>query len=156
MKVFVECFPDTALLRYLGVPKKQLCHESCKGEVVKRVLKSDSAIGLIDEDPASSQPRDLCNYKQIRDGEGLRLFIRNNDEKKKFIIVCPRLENWFIERAKLSGIHPENYGIPNNPDRLHSIPRYDKKEGFQHFLAELKEKDKGMNLLHQWLFENIT
>ncbi|MBN1973961.1 MAG: hypothetical protein JW787_10010 [Sedimentisphaerales bacterium] len=156
MKVFVECFPDTALLRYLGIPKKQLCHESCKGEVVKRVLKSDSAIGLIDEDPASSQPRDLSNYKQIRDGEGLRFLIRNNDEKKKFIIVCPRLENWFIERAKLSGIQPENYGIPNNTDRLHSIPRYDKKEGFQRFLAELKEKDKGMNLLHQWLFENIT
>ena len=156
MKFFVECYPDTALIRILGVPKQQLCHESCKGEVVKRVLKSDSAIGLIDEDPASVQPRDLSNYKQIQAAEGLRLLVRNNDENKKFIIVCPRLEEWFIERAKTSGIRLENYGIPNNPDRLHSVPRYDKKESFKRFLVDLKENDKGMKLLRRWLFENVT
>ena len=156
MKVFVECFPDTALLRYLGVPKKQLFHESCKGEVVKRVLKSDSAIGLIDEDPTSAQPRDLSNYKQIQAADGLQLLVRNNNDNKKFIFICPRLEEWFIERAKLSGLKLDNYNLPNNPDRLHSIPRYDKKSGFQRFIAELKEKDKGMKLLHRWIFENVT
>ena len=83
MKVFVECFPDTALLRNLGVPSKQLCHESCKSEVVKRVLKSDSATGLIDEDPTSIQPRDLINYKQIQNAEGLRLLVRKNGYFKK-------------------------------------------------------------------------
>ncbi len=122
-------------------------HGRCKGEVVKRVFKSDSAIGLIDEDPASAQPRDLNNYKQIQAAEGLRLFIRIDDKNKKFIIVCPRLENWLIEKAKLSGIRPEDYGLPGNPDRLYSIPRLDKKEGFQRFLSEFKEKDKGMKLL---------
>ena len=155
MKVFVECYPDTALLRYLGVPKKQLFHESCKGEVVKRVLKSDSAIGLIDEDPTSSQPRDLSNYKQIETAEGLRLLVRNNDKNKQFIVVCPRLEEWFIERGKSSGINPKEYGLPDNPDRLHSIPRYEIKDGFKRFLEELKEKDKGMKLLQQWVFKNI-
>jgi hypothetical protein len=152
MKVFAECFPDTALLRILGVTKKQLRHESCKGEVVKRVLKTDSTTGLIDEDPSSAQPRDLSNYRQIKSAEGLRLLVRSNNENKKLIIVCPRLEDWFIERAKLSGIRPENYGLPCDPNRLHSIPRYDNKEGFKRFLAELKEKDKGMKLLRQWLF----
>ena len=156
MKVFVECYPDTALLRYLGVPKKQLFHESCKGEVVKRVLKSDSAIGLIDEDPTSAQPRDLSNYKQIQTAEGLHLLVRNNDESKKFIVVCPRLEEWFVERAKSSGIQLEKYGLPCNPGRLHSIPRYEKKDGFKRFIAELKEKDKGMKLLQEWLFKKST
>jgi hypothetical protein len=156
MKVFVECYPDTALLRYLGVPKKQLFHERCKGEVVKRVLKSDSAIGLIDEDPTSAQPRDLSNYKQIQTAEGLRFFVRNNDENKKLIIVCPRLEDWFIKRAELSGIRLEDYGLPGNPDRLHSIPRYDNKDGFLRFLVELMEKDKGMRLLQKWLFQKTT
>ena len=156
MKVFVECYPDTAMLRYLGVSKKKLHHERCKGEVVKRVFKSDSAIGLIDEDPASAQPRDSSNYKQIQAEEGLRLLIRKNDESKKLIIVCPRLEDWLIERAKLTGIRPEDYSIPGNPDHLHSIPRYDKKEGFKRFLAELKEKDEGMKLLQQWILSIIT
>ncbi len=155
MKILVECYPDTALLRNLGVTKKQLFHVSCKGEVVKRVLKSDSAIGLIDEDPASAQPHNLSNYKKIQEAEGIRLLVRNNDENKKFIVVRPRLEEWFIERAKSSGINPKDYGLPDNPDRLHSIPHYEKKDGFKRFLAELKEKDKGMKTLRQWLFENL-
>ena len=156
MKVFVECYPDTVLVRNLGVTKRQLYHESCKGEVVKRVFKSDTAIGLIDEDPTSAQPRDLSNYKQIQAAEGLRLLIRRNDENKKFIIVCPRLEDWLIERAGLSGIQIEDYSLPADPDRLHSIPRYEQKEGFKRFLTDLKEKDKGMKLLQQWLLQNTT
>jgi hypothetical protein len=156
MKVFAECFPDTALLRKLGAPKKQLCHESCKSEVVKRVLKSDSATGLIDEDPTRVQPRDLSNYKQVQATEGLCLLIRKNDESKKLIIVCPRLEDWFIERAKLSGIRLENYGIPNASGRLHSIPKYEQKEGFRRFLEDLKEKDKGMKLLQQWVSQKTA
>ena len=59
MKFLVECYPDGALLRALGVSKKQLRHERCKGEVVKRVRKLACAIGMIDEDPNSAQPRDL-------------------------------------------------------------------------------------------------
>ena len=155
MKVFVECYPDAALIRSLGITKKQLFHERCKGEVIKQVFKSDSAIGLIDEDPASAQPRELSNYKQIQSEEGLKLLARNNDKNKKLIIVCPRLEEWFIDRAKSSGIQPKDYGLPDDPDRLHSISRYDKREGFKRFLAELKEKDQGMKLLQQWLFKNI-
>lgn len=96
MKVLVECYPDEMLLRVLGVPRKQLRHERCKGEVVKRVLKFDCATGLIDEDPQSAQPRDLSNYKQVHDAEGLRLLARRDDKNKKLIIVCPRLEDWLI------------------------------------------------------------
>lgn len=151
MKVLVECYPDAALLRALGVPRKQIRHESCKGEVVKRVLKSECAIGLIDEDPTSGQPRELANYNQIQAAEGLRLLARRSDKNKRLIIVCPRLEDWLIAKAKSSGIRPEDYGLPNDPDRLHSIPRYEQKADFDRFLADLKERDKGMHLLSQWV-----
>ena len=153
MKVLVECNADEAVLRALGISKKQLRHERCKGEVVKRVLKFDCATGLIDEDPASAQPRDLDNYKQVQVAEGLRLLTRRDDKNKRLIIVCPRLEDWLIQRAKSSGIRPEDYGLPSNPDHLHSIPRYEQKEGFRRFLAELKEQDKGMHLLRRWILE---
>ena len=156
MRIVVECNADEAVLLSLGIPRKQLLHERGKGEVIKRVLKFDSAIGLIDEDPSSAQPRDLNNYKEVHIAEGLRLLVRKNDENKKLIIVCPRLEDWLIERAGLSGIQPEDYSLPADPDRLHSIPRYEQKEGFKHFLIELKKRDKGMNLLHQWVSQNIT
>jgi len=156
MIILVECYPDTSLLRALGVYKKQLRHERCKGEVVKRVLKFDSAIGLIEEDPQSAQPRDLNNYKQVQDAEGLRLLSRRDDNNKRLIIICPRLEDWLIQRAKSSGIRPEDYGLPSDPDCLHCIPRYEQKEGFRRFLEELKEQDKGMHLLRRWLLEDIT
>lgn len=154
MRILVECYPDAALLRTLGVPRKQLRHESCKGEVIKRVLKSDCATGLIDEDPSSAQPRDLANYKEIQAAEGLRLLARRDDKNKRLIIVCPRLEDWLIARAKSSGIKPEEYRLPSDPDRLHSIPRYEQNDGFRRFLAELKERDKGMHLLRRWVLES--
>ena len=155
MKILVECNADEAVLLSLGIQRKQLRHERCKGEVIKRVLKFDSAIGLIDEDPSSAQPRDLNNYKEVHIAEGLRLLVRKNDENKKLIIVCPRLEDWLIERAELSGIQPEDYSLPDDPDRLHSISRYEQKEGFKRFLVKLIEKDKGINLLHRWLFGDL-
>jgi hypothetical protein len=156
MIILVECYPDASLLRALGVSKKQLRHERGKGEVVKRVLKFDSAIGLIDEDPQSAQPRDLNNYKQVQSAEELRLLSRRDDKNKRLIIICPRLEDWLIERAKSSGIRPEDYGLPSDPDRLHSIPRYEQKQNFLRFLTELKERDKGMHLLRRWLLEDVT
>jgi hypothetical protein len=156
MIILVECYPDASLLHALGVSKKQLRHERCKGEVVKRVLKFDSAIGLIDEDPQSAQPRDLNNYKQVQAAEGLRLLSRRDDKNKRLIIICPRLEDWLIQRARLSSVKPEAYRIPSDPDHLHNIPRYEQKEGFQSFLAELKKQDKGMHLLRRWLLEDVT
>ena len=153
MRALVKCYPDAALLSTLGVSKKQLRHERCKGEIVKRVLKFDCAIGLIDEDPASAQPRELDNYKQVQAAEGLRLLIRRDDTNKRLILICPRLEDWLIARARSSGIQPGNYKLPSDPDRLHDIPRYEQKEGFQRFLAEMKERDKGMHLLRRWILE---
>ena len=153
MKVLVECNADEKLLRALGVSKKQLRHERCKGEVVKRILKFDCATGLIDEDPSSAQPRDLDNYKQVQAAEELHLLTRRDDKNKRLIIVCPRLEDWLIERAKSSGIQPEDYGLPSDPDKLHSIPLYEQKDDFCRFLAELKERDSGMQLLRRWILE---
>ena len=153
MKVLVECNADEAVLRALGVSKKQLRHEHCKGEVVKRVRKFDFATGLIDEDPSSAQPRDLDNYKQLQAAEGLRLLARQGSGGQRLVMICPKLEDWLIERAKSSGIRPEDYGLPSDPDKLHSIPRYEQKEGFCRFLAELKERDSGMHLLRRWIFE---
>lgn len=153
MRVLVECYPDESLLRALGVPRKQLRHESCKGQVVKRVLKFDCATGLVDEDPTSPQPRELDNYGQVQAAEGLRLLARRDDKDKRLIVICPRLEDWLIQRARASGIKLEEYHLPCDPDRLHGIPRYEQKQGFRRFLLALKEQDKGMGLLRKWIFE---
>jgi hypothetical protein len=154
MTVLVECNADEAVLRALGVAKQQLLHLGGKGNVINRLKKLPGATGVVDEDPASAQARDLNNYQEeVQTTEGLRLLTRQGKGGQRLILVCPKLEDWLIHRAKSMGVEPENYGLPTDPDRLHSIPRYEQKEGFCRFLAELKERDSGMHLLRRWIFE---
>jgi len=154
MKVLVECNADEAVLRALGVAKKQLLHYGGKGNVINRLKELPGATGIVDEDPASAQPRDLNNYQEeVQTTEGLRLLTRQGKGGQRLILVCPKLEDWLIQRANSSGIRPKDYGLPGDPDKLHSIPRYEQKEGFCRFLAELKDRDSGMHLLRRWILE---
>jgi hypothetical protein len=156
MKVLVECDADEAVLRALGLPRKQLLHFGGKYELVKKLKDRAHDIGMVDEDPGKVQPKDMGSYRQADSAEGLQLLTRQGSGGQRLVLVCPKLEDWLITRAKSSGIRPEDYGLPSDPDRLHGTPRYEQKEGFRRFLAELKEKDKGMNLLGRWLLEDVT
>ena len=154
MKVLVECNADETVLRNIGVPKKHLFQFGGKDKLITRLRNLHGAIGVVDEDPASIQHPDLtASYRQVDFAEGLRLLIRQGSGGQKLVVFCPKLEDWLIARAKLSGIRLEDYGLPGDPDRLHSIPRYEQKPGFLRFLTELKERDKGMQLLQQWILQ---
>jgi hypothetical protein len=153
MKVAVECYPDEVLLRVLGVPKRQLLHEARKGEVLNWLKKTPGGIGMVDEDPDSAQPRDLSNYQEAEVAEGLRLLIRRGGSGQRLIVICPRLEDWLIQRAAICGVDPKRYHLPSHPSELHNIPRYDQKEGLRRFLAELNDHDNGMRLLRQWIVQ---
>jgi hypothetical protein len=154
MKVLVECNADEVVLRNLGVVKKQLFHFGGRNKVITRLRDLPGAVGMVDEDPGSTQHGDLrASYRQTEYAEGLRLLTRQGRGAQRLVVICPKLEDWLIARAKLSGIRPEDYGLPSDPDRLHSIPRYEEKEGFHRFLSELKEQDKGMYLLRRWILE---
>ena len=154
MKVLVECNADEIVLRSIGVPKKQLFHFGGKDKLMNRLRILPGAVGVVDEDPASIQHPDLkASYRQTHSAEGLHLLARQGSGGQRLVMICPKLEDWLIERAKSSGILPEDYGLPSDPDQLHSIPRYEQKEGFYRFLAELKERDSGMHLLRRWILE---
>jgi len=157
MRVLVECNADEVVLRNLGVPKRQLFHFGGKDKLINRLRHLHGAVGVVDEDSASIQHPDLkASYRQAESAEGLRLLARQGSGGQRLVIICPKLEDWLIERAKSSGIRPEDHGLLSDPDRLHSIPRYEQKEGFRRFLAELKERDGGMHLLRRWVFEDET
>ena len=154
MKVLVECNADEIVLRNLGVTKKQLFHFGGKDKLINRLRNLHGAVGVVDEDPASIQHPDLkISYRQAESAEGLHLLTRQGSGGQRLVIICPKLEDWLIARAKSSGIRPEDYGLPSDPDRLHSIPRYEQKQGFSRFLTELKERDRGMRLLRQWILQ---
>ncbi|MCU0916529.1 MAG: hypothetical protein MUC88_18480 [Planctomycetes bacterium] len=150
MKIAVECYPDEAVLRALGVPRRFLLHEPRKGEVFNWLRKTPAATGMVDEDPDSAQPRDLISYQQVQAGEGLLLLTRQGNSGQRLIVVRPRLEDWLIQRAKICGVDPKRYQLPGTAKELHDIPRYEQKDGFRRFLAELS-RDRGMSLLRQWI-----
>ena len=152
MRIAVECYPDEAVLRALGVPKKQLLHEARKGEVFNWLKKNAGALGMVDEDPTSAQPRDFSNYQESGSAEGLRLFVRRGSSGQRLIVVCPRLEEWLIQRARVCSVDPKQYHLPGTAKELHDMPRYDQRDGFPRFLTELN-RDRGMGLLRQWIFQ---
>jgi len=156
MKVLVECSADEIVPRNLGVPKKQLLHFGGKYELVKKLKERTNDVGMVDEDPGKLQPQDMSSYRRTDSAEGLYLLTRQGRGGQRLVVVCPKLEDWLIDRAKSSGVRPEDFGLPNDPDRLHGIPRYEQKEGFCRFLAELIKRDKGMFLLRRWVLEDIT
>ena len=153
MKVLVECNADEVVLRALGLPRKQLLHFGGKYELVKKLKKRARDVGMVDEDPGKIQPQDMSSYRQMDSAEGLHLLARQGSGGQRLVMICPKLEDWLIERAKSSGIRPKDYGLPSDPEKLHSISRYEQKEGFCRFLAELIERDSGMHLLRRWIFE---
>jgi hypothetical protein len=153
MKVLVECDADEAVLRALGLPRKQLLHFGGKYELVKKLKDRAHDVGMVDEDPGKVQPKDMGNYLKAESAEGLHLLIRQGSGGQRLVIVCPKLEDWLLDRAKSSGIRPEDYGLPGEPDHLHSIPRYEQKQNFLHFLTELKERNRGMHLLRRWVLQ---
>jgi hypothetical protein len=153
MKIAVECHPDEAVLRALGVPRKRVLHEARKGEVFNWLKKNAGGVGMVDEDPDSTPPRDLLSYQQVQAAEGLLLLVRQGSSGQRLIVVRPRLEDWLIQRARVCGVDPRQYQLPGSAKELHGIPRYEQKDGFQRFLGELNGRDTGMSVLRQWIFQ---
>jgi hypothetical protein len=153
--VFVEGGADSRLVRELGVPRKQVRIENGRNRVLRRLENVPNAIGLVDEDPENWQgERELRSYSGKESAEGLRLLSHGGKTGQRLIVVCPKLEDWLIHRARASKIKPEDYGLSSDPDRLHSMAGYEQKDGFVRFVRELMNRgDKGMCLLHQWLFQ---
>lgn len=54
--IYTECKPDTALVKTLGIRKREIIHLSGKPEVCKQLEKREKWKGLVDEDPLSVQP----------------------------------------------------------------------------------------------------
>jgi hypothetical protein len=103
MIVLVECYNDVALIRALGVQRRNLRHEFCKGNVMNGLRKiAVDAAGLIDADPnGGNPPAELSNYREETTANGLRLLIHKREPRKKVVEVSPRLEDWLVARGGL-------------------------------------------------------
>lgn len=153
--IFLECNTDEFLVKSLGFTRKQISHERCKGEVIKKVGKFLPAIGIIDEDPQSIQPRDMKKYKISQTLTNIKLYIAKNDKQKKIIQISPRLEEWILNRAKSNNINPKDFNLPDNPKRIHNISHLERHKGFREFLEKLIDVDSEINNLKMWIKDSL-
>ena len=117
--IATECYPDTYLLRVFNVGRKKIRHVGTKGDVVNYTRDNPGTLGIIDEDPDSSQPKELNSYQIIEKTGSLTLMEKGNSSR--LIKISPRIEEWFYKRASLLRIDPLTYDLPRDANELHSI-----------------------------------
>jgi hypothetical protein len=155
--ILVECNPDEYLVSNLGFSKKKIKHEGGKGKVVGKLTKMKRAIGIIDEDPDSTQPGELSNYIDREVCGNLKLLQNRDDGDKLIIQISPKLEGWILLRAKYNEISPKDFNLPEDPEKLHSITRIERKDNFQRFLKKLLDSnDDELNKMREWLTKAIS
>lgn len=149
--IAVECYPDEALALALGVPRARIRHASSKGNVSNMLRKQDCSTGMVDEDPASAQPRALARFKEVERRGAVKLLEVPGIPGQRLIVICPRLEDWFVSRAKANGLQIAKYGLAANAKALHKSRRYDKRAKFRAFLQDLVAEDAEAQALKRWL-----
>ncbi len=137
--IFVECNPDTAIVRALvALPQREIVHE-LKGKfgIAKMMGQRKGLVGLVDEDPGSVQPRYFMTMKVKQDlTGGIRLLsdeIRNN----RLLVVCPYLEAWIAQASKDARLDLSDYSLPRDPASLHKVVNIDLRR-FERVVEDLK------------------
>ena len=155
MKVFVECYNDSALVLSLGIPIRQLGHEFNKVNVLRRLSQFEGdAVGVIDADTGklhSGYPAEMAKYLEREKGYRLTRMVHGRNDRKSVVIIDPTLEEWLYARANDCKLQLTRYGLPPSASAMHKMPRYDRKPDFSCFLADLRDTDNGMKMLGKWL-----
>jgi hypothetical protein len=156
--IIVECYKDQALVYRIGFTPDRVRHAHNKSRVLWTVEKRQKAVGIIDEDPSAGHPGYLKEYGE-KDAIGrIKLLIRRDDDGKRLVQISPRLEDWLYGIAKRNKILPNRFGLPDDPEELHSMSLGvgKNRENFQKFVDELRgTKNDEISMLKRWITEAI-
>lgn len=148
--LYVECHPDTVLVRTLGIPKREIRYVHSKGNVCNRLSKSRDSVGLIDEDPNSAQPNYLKTLKLVEEKHDLRLLADKNNNR--VVVICPTLESWIVVASREAGISLKKFNLPDDPYKLHQHVNL-KLDKFEQLIKELIDNSQRIKTLKRFLIE---
>lgn len=156
MNIAVECYADEKLVELLVYKNEpRILHQFGKGNIFNYLHKSTtvSAIGLVDDDPGSTQPRRFRDsYIEVESKGTIRRYRHKDKNDISVIVLSPRIEEWLIKRAQDSGINLDNYSIPDDAEKLRSKPRYDKEQNYASLIKKLIElNDLEVLTVKKWL-----
>ena len=124
--IHLECDNDEALIRGLGVARKNIVHHGGKPRVAKALeLASGSSItGMVDEDPGSVPPPYLKQFQVDENLGDLGLKRYVHPKTRTWLIeISPDLEPWLYKAAQKAGLKPKDYGLPESYKDLHHYPK---------------------------------
>jgi hypothetical protein len=151
----VECDPDVALVSLLtSVPKRRIMHHQGKNELLRKMLKQNDSVGLIDKDPSSIQPTVYLQRFQVMsysDNDEIEV-LHHNQGHNRLIVLYPRLEEWIIESARRVKVSLKGYNLPANGSELHEIISF-KINRFEELLDDLKQSSDRVKTLKRRLTE---
>ena len=97
--VLVECYPDETLVNVLGIPYDQIQHARGKGNIANALRNHYTAsVGLVDEDPKSTQPRYFSKMEPVKEFNEQGLIVKRDQQNSNHLVMLrPRLEEWIIK-----------------------------------------------------------
>ncbi len=149
--IAVECFPDELLVRSLGIPVARVRHSRGSGNVLNDLLRGHAVLGVIDEDPGKTRPADISRFVEKERQGSVVLMTSGKDAGGRLVMICPRLEEWLLARAKAAGVNPGDYGLPATTKALRKLGRYERRPKFRPFLEALLAADAEMQTLKRWI-----
>ena len=146
--IYVECKPDTALVRTItGLGLRQVIHD-LKGKpgVIGTLRGLRNARAMVDEDPFSVQPQYLSQMQVAQEppGSGLRLMEHPTDGNL-VVMLCPRLEEWVLQAAREAQVDVSRYNLPSDARRFKSEIN-DALDRFQRLVEALDEAPRVQSL----------
>ncbi len=137
-RIILECKPDEALVRALGVPKKEIIHQSSKGEVINFLRRNSNCFGIVDEDPGAGIQDYFKKFSIIKERSDV-VFLKEEKQGNHLIVIRPRLEEWLISQANLVSIKTSDFSLPIKGSQLHKVIN-SKLERVQELVLELESK----------------
>lgn len=149
--IAVECYADTRLVLMLGATAASVRHAKGKGQVLDVLRAGRADIGIVDDDPGSTEYPEMRNYRLVEKFGGLRLMRHGGIVGRCVIVISPRLEEWILGRARTSNIDPTGFGLAADPRKLHDSGRYDRHPRFRRFVERLAGIDAEVQKLREWI-----
>jgi hypothetical protein len=163
--ILPECYADTELVLALGYDSAAVIHKSGKPEVCNamRPKREDEehkkfvgdfvgkkALGVVDEDKKANQNAYFKKATVIEEIESMKLQ-KLSGEKHHLIVICPAHEAWILNAARLAGIQPAIYGLPNEPKKLKVFSR-NPDEKYKSFLRDVVQANpEPVKTLKSWI-----
>jgi hypothetical protein len=149
--IAVECYADTRLVLTLGATAASVHHAKGKGQVLDILRRGRASVGVVDEDPGSTEYPEMRQYEVAEHAGSLRLWRHRTVAGRRVVVISPRLEEWLLGRSRHAGVDPSTYGLAADPRRLHDSGRYDRHPRFRLFIAELLAIDPEVQRLREWI-----